>query len=104
LKGRVLSKICGSKREEVTEYWREMRNDELHYFYSIPYTIRVMQLWDEMSRTCGTHEGVAYNQGLMERPLGRPRHRGENNIKMVKLVKGRVRTQSIKVCGSSSSS
>jgi hypothetical protein len=30
---RVLRKVFGTKREEVTGDWRKVRNEELHHFY-----------------------------------------------------------------------
>jgi hypothetical protein len=30
----VLRRLFGSKRDEVTEGWRKLRNEELHNFYS----------------------------------------------------------------------
>jgi hypothetical protein len=32
---RVLSRIFGSKRDEVTEVWRKLHNDELYDLYSL---------------------------------------------------------------------
>jgi hypothetical protein len=52
---RVLRKIFGPKRDEVTGGWRKLHNEELHNLYSSP-------------------EG--------KRPLGRPRCRWVDNIKM----------------------
>jgi hypothetical protein len=37
---RVLMRIFGSKRDEVTGEWRKLHNEELHILYSIPDTIR----------------------------------------------------------------
>jgi hypothetical protein len=36
----VWKKIFGPKREEVTEEWRRLRNEELHDVYSSPNIIR----------------------------------------------------------------
>jgi hypothetical protein len=33
---RVLRRICGPKRDEVTGEWRKMHNKELHILYSSP--------------------------------------------------------------------
>jgi hypothetical protein len=33
---RVLKKMCGSKREEVTREWRKLDTEELHDFYPSP--------------------------------------------------------------------
>ena len=34
---RVLRKIFGTKREDVTGGWRNLHNKELHYLSSLPY-------------------------------------------------------------------
>jgi hypothetical protein len=38
---RVLRKIFGPKRDEVTGGWRKLHNDELHGLYSSPNIIRM---------------------------------------------------------------
>jgi hypothetical protein len=40
LQNRVLRRIFGPKREEVTEGWRRLHTEELHNLYSSPYFIR----------------------------------------------------------------
>jgi hypothetical protein len=37
---RVLRRIFGPKRDEVTEEWRKLHNEELHLLYSSPNIIR----------------------------------------------------------------
>jgi hypothetical protein len=41
---RVLRRIFGSKRDEVTGSWRKLHNEELHKMYSSPYIIRMIRL------------------------------------------------------------
>jgi hypothetical protein len=36
---RVLRRIFGPKRDEVTRDWRKLHNEKLHYLYSSPNTI-----------------------------------------------------------------
>ena len=86
---RVLRRIFGPKRDEVTGEWRKLHNEELNDLYCSPNIIRVI-----ISRKIGwvghvTHMGekrVAHKVlvGKLEgkRPLGRPRSRWEDNIKM----------------------
>jgi hypothetical protein len=38
---RVLRRIFGPKRDDVTGYWRKLHNEELHNFYSSPNIIRM---------------------------------------------------------------
>jgi len=40
---RMLRRIFGPKRDEVTGEWRKLHNDELNYVYSSPNNIRVIK-------------------------------------------------------------
>jgi hypothetical protein len=86
---RVLRGIFGSKKDEVTVGWRKLHNEELHGLYSSPSLVRVIKVrrmrWAGHVALMGEVRG-AYNilVGGPEgrRPLGRPRLRWEDNIKM----------------------
>jgi hypothetical protein len=86
---RVLRRIFGPKRDEVTGGWRKLHNEELHGLYSSPSIIRVIKArrmrWAGHVAHMGEVRG-AYNilVGRPEgsRPLGRPRCSWEDNIKM----------------------
>jgi hypothetical protein len=41
---RVLRRIFGSKRNEVTGEWRKLHNEELYNLYSAPDIIRMIKL------------------------------------------------------------
>jgi hypothetical protein len=41
---RVLRRIFGPKRDEVTGGWRKLHNEELHGLYSAPNIIRMIKL------------------------------------------------------------
>jgi hypothetical protein len=43
LENRVLRKICGPKRDEVTGEWRKLHNEELCDLYSPPSIIRIIK-------------------------------------------------------------
>jgi hypothetical protein len=42
-KSRVLRRIFGHKRDEVTEEWRKLYNEELHDLYFAPNIVRVIK-------------------------------------------------------------
>jgi hypothetical protein len=86
---RVLRRIFGPKRDEVTGGWRKLHNEELHGLYSSSSIVRViksrrMRLAGHVARM-GEIRG-AYNilvwRPEVRRPLGSPRRRWEDNIKM----------------------
>ena len=86
---RVLRRIFGPKRDEVTREWRKLYNDELNDLYSSRIIVRVIKWrrmrWAEhvarMAQRRDIYGGlVGKPEG--KRPLGRPRRRWEGNIKM----------------------
>jgi len=84
-----LRKIYGPKWDEVTGEWRRLRDEEICVLYSSSNSIRVIESrrmrWAGhvacMEDRIGTHRVLG---GRLERkrPLGSPRYRWENNIKM----------------------
>jgi len=86
---RVLRKVFGPKRNEVTGGWRKLHNEELNDLYSLPNIVRVVKSrrmrWVGHVVRMGEDRGVQrVLVGKLEgkRPLGRPRRRWEDNIKM----------------------
>jgi hypothetical protein len=86
---RVLRRIFGPKRDEVTGEWRKLHNEELRNLYSSPDIIR--QVKSRRMRWAGHvarmgEERKVYKvlEGKPEgkRPLGRPTRRWEDGIRM----------------------
>jgi hypothetical protein len=47
---RVLRRIFGPKRDEVTGGWGKLHNEELHNLYPSPSIIRIMRLAEHIAR------------------------------------------------------
>jgi len=87
---RVLRRVFGPKREEMTGEWRKLHNEELNDLYFSPSTVRVIK--SRRMRWAGHVARMEEGRGVYrvlegkpegKRPLGRPRRRWEDNIKMV---------------------
>ena len=85
----MLRRIFWPKREELTGEWRKLHNEELSDLYSLPNTVRVVKSrrmrWAGHVARMG--QGRVVHRVLVgrpegKRPLGRPRRRWEDNIKM----------------------
>jgi hypothetical protein len=86
---RVLRRIFGPKRDEVTGEWRKLHNEELNGLYYLPNIVRVIKsrILRWAGKVARMGEGrVVYRVlvGKLEgkRPLGRPRRRWEENVRM----------------------
>jgi len=85
----VLRRVFGPKRDEVTGEWRKLHNEELSNLYSLPNIVLVVKSrrmrWAGHVARMGQWRGVyrvLVGKPEGKRPLGRPRHRWEDNIKM----------------------
>jgi hypothetical protein len=86
---RVLRRIFGPKRDEVMGEWRKLLNEELRDLYSSPSIIRIMK--SRRMRWAGHVARMGENRNAYRllvvkpegrRPLGRPRLRWVDNIRM----------------------
>ena len=80
--------IFKPKRDEVTGQWRKRHNEELNDLYSSTNIVRAIKSrmgWAghvaRMEERRGIYR-VLVGKPEVKKPLGRPRHRWEDNIKM----------------------
>jgi hypothetical protein len=86
---RVLRRIFGPKRDKVVGEWRNLHNEELNVLCFSPTIVRVIKSrrmrWAEHVAIIGEERGayrVLVGKPEGKRPMGRPRRRWEDNIKM----------------------
>jgi hypothetical protein len=87
---RVLRRIFGPKRDEVTGEWRKLHNEELRDLYSSPSIIRIIKSrrirWAGHVARMGEKRNaykLLVRKPEGKRPLGRPRRRCvDNTIRM----------------------
>ena len=85
----VLRRIFGPRKDKVTGEWRRPHNEELSDLYSSPNIVRVIKSrrmrWAGHVARMGEERGVyrvLVGKPEGKRPLGRPRHRWVDNIRM----------------------
>jgi hypothetical protein len=86
---RVLRRIFGPKRDEVTREWSKLRTEERNDLYSSPNIFRVIK--SRRMRWSGHVTPMVVWRGIYrvfvgkpegKRPPGKPRRRWEDNIRM----------------------
>jgi len=85
----VLRRIFGPRRNEVTGEWRRLHNEELNDLYCSPNTVQVIKSrrmrWARHVARMGEERGVyrvLVGKPEGKRPLGIPRRRWVDNIRM----------------------
>jgi hypothetical protein len=87
IENRILRRIFGPKRDEVTGGWRKLHNEELHNLYSFISIIRMIKSrwmrWAGLVARMGEKKAHRILVGKPEgkRPLERSRRRRVDNIK-----------------------
>ena len=86
---RMLRRIFGPKRDDLTGEWRKLHDEELNDLYCSPNIVRVIKSrrmrWAGHVARVGGEIGVyriSVGKPEGKRPLGTPRRRWEDNIKM----------------------
>jgi len=86
---RVLRRIFGPKRDEVRGEWRKLHNEKLNDLYCSPNILRVIKSrrmrWAGHVARMGKGRGVyrvLVGKPEGKRPVGRPRGRWDDNIKI----------------------
>ena len=86
---KVLRRISGPRRDEVTGKWGRLHNEELNDLYSSPNIARVIKSrkmrWARCMARMGEERGVyrvLVGKAEGRRPLGRPRRRWVDDIRM----------------------
>jgi hypothetical protein len=83
---RMLRRIFGPKRDEVTGEWRKLHHEELNDLHSLPNHVRVIK--SRIMRCAGHVAHMGESRGVKyrvlvgkpeeKRPLEKPRHRWDN--------------------------
>jgi hypothetical protein len=86
---RVLRRLFGPKRDEMTGEWRKQHNEKLRDLYFSPGIIRIIKLkrmrWAVHVARMGEKRNayrLLVGKPEVKRPLGRPRRRWVDNIRM----------------------
>ena len=89
LQNMVLRRIFGPRKDEVTGEWRRLHKEELNYLYSSPNSVWVIKSrrmgWAGHVARVDAGEGVyrvLVGKPEGRRPLGRPKRRWVDNIRM----------------------
>jgi hypothetical protein len=85
---RVLRRVFGPRRDEMTGEWRQLHKEELNDLYCSPNIVRVIKSrrmrWAGHVARMGSGEvytGFRWGKPERKRKHGRPRRRWEDNIK-----------------------
>ena len=89
IENKVLRGIFGPRKKEIIGEWRKLHNEELNDLYASPNIVRMIKSrrmrWEGHLGHVGDRRGVyrvLLGKPEGKRPLGRPRRRWEDNIKI----------------------
>jgi hypothetical protein len=71
---RVLRRVFGPKRDEVTGEWRKLHNEDLNDLYSLPNIVRVVK--SRRMRWAGHVVRMGEDSGVHRVLVGKPQGRG----------------------------
>jgi hypothetical protein len=72
---RVLRRVFGPKRDEVTGEWRKLHNEELNDLYSLPNIVQVVK--SRQMRWAGHVACMGEDRGVHRMLVGKPGERGD---------------------------
>ena len=72
---RVLRRVFGPKRDEITGKWRKLHNEELNDLYSLPNNVRVVK--SRWMRWAGHVERMGEGRGVHRVLVGKPEGRNQ---------------------------
>ena len=83
---RVLTRIFGPKRDQITREWRKLHSEELNDLYCSPNIVRAIKLgrmrWARHVAHMGERGEGFGGEPEGKRPFGTPNHRWEDNMKI----------------------
>jgi hypothetical protein len=80
LENRVLRRIFGPRRDDITGVWRKLHNEELNDLYCSPNIVRMIK--SKRTRWAVHVAHMGERRGIYRVLVGKPRCRWEDNIKM----------------------
>jgi hypothetical protein len=90
---KVLRRIFGPRREEITGEWRRLHNEELNVLYSSPNIVRVIK--SRRMRWAGHVAHMGQERGVYRVLVGKPVGRRPLERRMLRWVNNRTELQDV---------